>query len=247
MDNSPDDTLRATVEGYDLPSLRYLHVENRGYGAGHNIAIRRALAMGVDYHLCLNADIYWEGDVVGRLLEYMDSHPEVGIIAPKIYYPDGDLQFACRRLPTPYDLIVKRFIPRPWVKNRIRRYVLADKDHTIPFNCPYLSGSFLFFRAEALREADGFDERFFMYPEDIDITRRIHRRWTTLYWPEVSITHEHQAASRKSSKMLEIHIVNMIRYFNKWGWFFDAERRRLNKELDAATLPAPPDAEPGRG
>ena len=88
----------------------------------------------------------------------------------------------------------------------------------------------MFFRTEAFKTVGLFDERFFMYPEDIDITRRMHKYYKTLYWPEVSIVHAHRAASYKSKKMLAIHIVNMIKYFNKWGWIFDKERRIINKQ-----------------
>ena len=86
-------------------------------------------------------------------------------------------------------------------------------------------------RLSAIRETGAFDERYFMYPEDIDLTRRLHRKWKTLYYPAVSIVHEHQQESRKNYRMLKIHISNMIKYFNKWGWFFDKERRDFNLQL----------------
>ena len=70
-----------------------------------------------------------------------------------------------------------------------------------------------------------------MYPEDIDISRRMRRISRVLYWPEVEIVHAHRASSYRSAKMLRIHVENMIRYFNKWGWLVDAERRRLNREV----------------
>ena len=83
----------------------------------------------------------------------------------------------------------------------------------------------------ALKEVGLFDERFFMYPEDIDLTRRLHQRYQTLFYPEVSITHNHQKASYHSMRMLWIHCINMIRYFNKWGWIWDKERERINERV----------------
>jgi len=76
-----------------------------------------------------------------------------------------------------------------------------------------------------------FDERFFMYPEDIDLTRRIHRKYRTVFYPEVSVVHQHAQGSYSNVKLLFIHIRNMVRYFNKWGWFFDKERREINNEI----------------
>ena len=89
----------------------------------------------------------------------------------------------------------------------------------------------MFFRISVLQQIGLFDERFFMYPEDIDITRRIHEKYKTIFYPDVSIIHATAAASRSNAKMLKIHIINIIKYFNKWGWFFDSKRRRINKQV----------------
>lgn len=238
IDNSPSDSLRPEV-AID-PRIIYRYVDNRGFGAGHNIAIREVIKDFPDScHLVMNADVCWEGDILATLIEYMERNEDVGIVMPKVFYPDGALQYTCRMLPTPLDLFAKRFLPKSVTERRMERYLLAEHDHDKPLNCPYLLGSFLLFRNRALLDCGLFDERFFMYPEDIDITRRIHERWRTMYWPGVSIIHEHAAASRKNKKMLKIHISNMIRYFNKWGWLSDPGRRRLNRKLLQSITPLP--------
>lgn len=76
-----------------------------------------------------------------------------------------------------------------------------------------------------------FDERYFMYCEDFDLMRRIHRVAATLYFPDISIVHDHAKESYKSRKMLAAHIKSAIRYFNKWGWIFDRDRRKMNKAI----------------
>ncbi|MCH5222496.1 MAG: glycosyltransferase family 2 protein [Muribaculaceae bacterium] len=246
LDNSPTEELKGTIP--ENPEIIYKKINNNGYGAGHNIAIKEAMKSRSDYHLVMNADVAWEGDIILRLKDYMDMNPKIGMISPKVYYPDGDLQYTCRMLPTPIDLIFKRFLPEKIIKRRMEKYLLTEHDHNKPINCPYLLGSFLFFRIKALEESGIFDERFFMYPEDIDITRRIHENWETLYWPEVKIIHEHQAASRKSMKMLGIHLKNMIKYFNKWGWIYDKKRKEYNLRLRKSMIPLPREERPkGRG
>lgn len=243
IDNSGDESLRARLP--DDGRIDYRHVANRGFGAGHNIALREAISTNPEgYHLVMNADVWWDGDVPGALEEYMQANPDVGMVMPKVYYPDGALQYTCRMLPTPYDVFAKRFLPSVLTRRRIDRYLLAAHDHDRELNCPYLLGSFLLFRNRALAECGLFDERFFMYPEDIDITRRVHQRWRTMYWPGVSIIHEHAAASRKSRRMLWIHVSNMVRYFNKWGWLADTDRRRLNRRLLQSIAPLPPSQRP---
>ena len=214
-----------------FPKVEYHNVENKGYGAGHNVAIKKSIIENSRYHLVINADVYWIGDVITPIKDFMDGNPDIGILAPKTFYPNGKMQFICRMLPTPLDLFFKRFLSGKITKKRVSKYLLEDLNHNKDINCPYLLGSFMFFRTEALKTEGLFDEKFFMYPEDIDITRRIHRNYRTLYWPGVSIVHEHQQASRKNLKMFWIHFSNMIKYFNKWGWFFDKERKKFNNTL----------------
>lgn len=211
-------------------------IENRGYGAGHNLSIKKSIETGQKYHLVMNADVWWDNDILTSLCQVMDSRPDIGHIMPKVYYPDGCLQLTSRRLPTPFDVFAKRFLPDFLTRKRIRRYLLTEADHDREINSPYLLGSFMLFRVDALKDCGLFDERFFMYPEDIDITRRLHRKYKTLHYPLESIVHEHNAASRKNLRMMWIHITNMIRYFNKWGWFYDPERRRMNKQLESGII-----------
>lgn len=229
VDNSSNDELRDFVK--DNPRIRYIHSLNLGYGTGHNIAIRKSIEDKSDYHVVLNPDIYWDGDVIGELARYMDSNPDVGQVMPKVFYPDGRLQFLCKMCPSPVDLIFKRFLPGRLTEKRMQKFQLRDTGYDRPMNVPYLSGCFMFFRVSAVEKVGLFDERFFMYPEDIDITRRMHAQYKTMFYPFTSIVHAHAAASKTSKKMLKIHITNMIKYFNKWGWIFDKQRDEFNKQL----------------
>lgn len=242
VDHSPADTLRAEVETLRAahPALRidYISQENRGYGGGHNVAMRQTLAdAGSDYHLVLNADVVWQGDVIGSMAEYMDAHPQVGIMGPRMYYPNGDLQLTCRLLPRPWEVLVKRFFPQSFSLGWIDRYVMAGHDHGCSINVPFMQGSFLLIRREALAKSGLFDERFFMYAEDIDLTRRFHKDWITLYYAPACVTHVHAAASRVSLRMTLVHMLNMARYFNKWGWIFDGTRKQINAAAEASATP----------
>ena len=209
----------------------YLHDntnDNIGYGRAHNIEIRKSVADKVPYHLVMNSDIRVKAEDIDAMCAYMDAHPEVGQLMPKVVSPDGSQQYLAKRLPTPLDVFGRRFLPAAWMAKRNKRYELRDLDLTQPVNAPYLSGCFMLLRTAAVAEAGLFDERFFMYPEDIDLTRRIHRNYQTLYHPAWTIVHAHARASYKNKHMLRIHIQNMCRYFNKWGWFFDPERQSFN-------------------
>lgn len=229
VDNGSEPRIEALTKEY--PKTEYIASENVGYGAAHNKAIRKSLADGTRYHLVLNSDVRFSPDVIARLLAVMDSRPEVAQLQPRIVYPDGELQYTVRRLPSPLDVFGRRFLPASWIRKRNDRYLLKALDHDRELNVPYHQGSFMLFRTEALRQVGLFDERFFMYPEDIDITRRMHRSFVTLYYPGETIVHDHRRESYRSWRLLRIHIVNMIRYFNKWGWFSDKERVWVNRSL----------------
>ena len=132
---------------------------NRGFGAGHNIAIRKSMAAGAAYHAILNPDIYWSDPVIESLVKHMDSHPEVGMMTPKVLFPDGRLQYNCKLLPTPMDLIGRRFLPKKWMKKRNERFELHSSGYDHIMNVPYIHGCFMLFRNETLRQV-GLD------PED---------------------------------------------------------------------------------
>ena len=229
IDHSPQEGIEALLPADDR--IEYERRPNRGYGAGHNAAIRKAMVAGARYHAVLNPDIYWEGEVIRPLAEYMESHPDTGQMLPKVLYPDGRLQLTCKLIPTPWDLIASRFMPERLVRKRLRRFRLEDTGYSEVMDVPYMHGCFMMLRTEALRDVGLFDERFFMYPEDIDLTRRIHEKWRTLFYPPLTIYHAHARESRRSLRMLGIHIRNMIKYFNKWGWLRDPKRRLYNRRL----------------
>lgn len=215
----------------NIPRVEYIPLRNPGYGAGHNVAIRRALAINADYHLVLNSDVRFEPEVLPRLIAVMNARRKIGQLQPRLVYPDGSRQPAVRMLPTPLDVFGRRFLPNFIFSGRNKRYTLQHLDPDVEHNIPYHQGSFMLLRTDALRCVGLFDERFFMYPEDIDLTRRIHRYYETIYYPSETVIHAHRAGSYHSKKLLAIHTWNMIRYFNKWGWWCDSERRRFNAPL----------------
>lgn len=231
VDNSQQKYLVKFCEERD--DVEYIPSKNVGYGAAHNIAIRKAIKAGSKYHLVLNSDVYFEPTDLDKLAEYMDAREEVAMVQPNVVYPNGEMQYTCRLLPTPANLIFRRFLPKKMVEGMNYRYMLKKFDHKSELNVPYHQGSFMFFRVKCFEKVGLFDERFFMYPEDIDITRRMHKEFKTMFWPGVTVVHAHRAASYKSKKMLKIHMWNMIKYFTKWGWMFDGERKRWNKELQS--------------
>lgn len=229
VDHSANDEFKSLQKRSDR--IYYLHTDNDGYGKGHNMGFERAqLVRKSKYHVVINPDIYFEPSAISALVEYMDGHPDVGQVMPKIFYPNGDYQYLCKLLPTPSDIFLRQFAPASVREKNDIRYAMKTADIEKEMDVPSLSGCFMFFRTECFEKIGGFDTRYFMHFEDIDVTRRIGEIARTVYFPGATVIHAHEAAHKKSKKMLLIGLQSAVKYFNKWGWLFDSRRRKLNNE-----------------
>lgn len=227
VDNSP---VPLHSEYWDHPRVKYIFSNgNVGFGAGHNRAIRE-LAGQSKFHLLMNPDVEFRADVLPLLVDRMVRNENVGAVMPRILFPDGSEQRLCKLLPTPADLLLRRFTPGERLRTKInKRYELWNLGHDKPFDVPNLSGCFLLIRTEVLQKVGGFDERYFMYMEDVDLVRRIGNMGRTVFEPEVFVTHHYGKGSYRNKTLLLYHINSAIAYFNKWGWFFDPVRRMRNR------------------
>lgn len=230
IDNSETDAFRILLDMYNI---EYIHTgKNIGYGAGHNIAINKSIGVS-KYHLVLNPDIHFNANTLTGLFNFMEYNMDVGLVMPKVLYQDGELQYLCKKLPSPADLFARRFIPgpiKPFLQNFLESYELKGKDFNSMMLVPNLSGCFMFIRTKLFPIVGTFDERFFLYLEDTDLCRRINENSLTVYYPLEQITHSYNKASYRNFKLLLCHLKSSVIYFNKWGWFND-KRRELANEI----------------
>jgi GT2 family glycosyltransferase len=214
--------------------MTYTHTEaNLGYGAGHNVALRQILGTS-KFHFVLNPDTSFGEGELEKMVTFIARHPDVGQLMPKVTYPDGSLQYLCKLIPTPADLFLRRFMIGPLrrlARRQNQRFELRFTGYNHEMDVPYLSGCFMLFRTSALQQIGLFDERFFMYPEDIDITRRVNAQFRTLFFPGATIVHDHGRESYRNVRALWIHVRNLVKYFNKWGWFHDPARSQVNRAV----------------
>lgn len=160
---------------------------------------------------------------------FVNENRDCGLVMPKILYPNGEVQYLCKLLPTPLDLFGRRFIPfKAFQEKRNAWYEMHWSGYEKVMEVPSLSGCFMFIRTDILKRIGGFDERFFMYAEDLDLCRRIGEIARTMYYPQASVFHEYEKGSYKNRKLLRYHICSIIKYFNKWGWFIDQKRKKRN-------------------
>ena len=228
IDNSATDDLKKLAGPSEIQYV--FNNKNTGFGRAHNIAINMAEGLA-PYHLILNPDVEFEQGTLENVFDFMQKNESVGQLMPKIFYDDGSLQKLCHLIPTPFDLISRRFFQKTkWPQKNNDRYELKGFNYNTCANIPNLSGCFMFIRSGLLHKIGGFDNRFFMYMEDVDLSRRMHAISQTLFYPEVSIYHKYEKESYSNPVLLRYHIKSAIKYFNKWGWVFDEERNKINDE-----------------
>lgn len=229
IDNSPIDNLRNFAERDGR--IKYVfNNANLGFGAGHNIAIHLAIQSESRFHFVVNPDIYFDGDVITPMVRYMEKNSQIGMMMPQVLYPDGRLQFLPKLLPNPIWILRRKLTMFRMTKERfIRKYELRDAQKDVIYNAPILSGCFTLLNLAALKEVGYYDEGFFMYFEDWDLSRRMNQKYSTLYFPVVSVYHGYEGGANKSFKLFKIWLKSASHYFGKWGWFFDNERVKINK------------------
>tara|TARA_B100000767_G_C19771805_1_gene540459 strand:- start:3201 stop:3953 length:753 start_codon:yes stop_codon:yes gene_type:complete len=210
VDNSPTNSL----EKYFLhKDIEYIFMgKNFGFGKAHNIVLEK---LSSKYHLILNPDIVFSTDIIQILIEQLDKNPDVAFITPKVLYPNNEIQYVCRKHPTLFDLINRRF---KLSQKAISQNEYRDRNLTKPFFPDFIHGCFMFFKTNDFIELGGFNERYFLYMEDADICREIDKLGKKkLFFPSLEITHLYQKGSSNNIKLFSYHISSAIKYFLKWG------------------------------
>ena len=199
----------------------YNNGNNVGFGRGHNIALKKTKEY--DYHLVINPDIYFDADTIEPMIKYLENNKDVGLINPKICFPNGEIQYLCKRYPTVFIFFGRRFLPKfiqKIFKSYFDWYEMKDIGYDKVFDVPYLSGCFMLFNRKHLDEIGYFDENIFMYLEDADITLRMSEKYRAIFYPYVSVYHYWARGSHNSLKLTFVTIKSAIYLFNKHGWKF---------------------------
>ncbi len=205
--------------------------ENLGFGAANNLALR-AIGLGgpepaYRYALILNPDTIVPQGALRRMVDDLDAEPDAAVLGPKLVLPDGSLDLACRRaFPTP-EVAFYRFsgLSRLFPKHpRFGRYNMSFLDPDRPADLDSVVGACMLVRAAAAAEVGLFDERFWMYGEDLDWCLRFHQAgWRVIYRPRTVVYHIKRAASRGSRR---------ARYeFQRAMWLFYAKHYAARSAL----------------
>ncbi|OIO45513.1 MAG: hypothetical protein AUJ28_04135 [Parcubacteria group bacterium CG1_02_37_51] len=222
VDNSPQHELKEELRSY-LPYIELIEIPNKGYANGNNMGIKKAQG---EYILILNPDLYFKDNAIEKMIVYLDDHPNVGIIGPKLLYPNGHYQHSCTSFPNWRLPLYRRTKLGQTKKGKawLQKYLMLDYDHQNTIKVDWLFGACLMVRQDAVNEIGLLDERFFMYFEDCDWCRRFWQKdWQVVYFAAAQVTHfHHRDSAGKSgimgvfSKMGRIHLSSWFKYLWKW-------------------------------
>jgi GT2 family glycosyltransferase len=211
-----------------FPSVRVIaNKENRGYSKGVNQAYR---ASSGGYFLILNPDIVVQADSIDSLVRFMDETPDAGIAGSKLLFPDGTVQPSCRKFYTLSALFLRRtFLGKLFPRAKaLRDHLMSDYDHSSAKAVDWIIGACMIVRRKAIEEVGMMDERFFLYFEDTDWCYRMKQHGRQVWYvPDSSMIHMYERSSAKSvlSKPFLLHMLSLLRYYEKWNAFFLFFRR----------------------
>ena len=192
--------------------------QNLGYGGGHNLALQDCGA----YHLVLNPDVELARDALQRGIARLEEDEETVLLSPYAAAPDGNQEYLCKRHPSVLVLLLRAFAPGlGWrlCPGKMAAYQMSDVcGPDLELDVPLASGCFMLMRGDALRAVGGFDDGYFMYFEDFDLSLRLAACGRVLYLPAVRIVHHGGYAGRKGLKHVWLFMTAGVRFFRQHGW-----------------------------
>jgi GT2 family glycosyltransferase len=216
VDNASRDGTADFVE-HDYPAVRLIRRRrNNGLSSAINEGVR---ASSGEYVLQTNPDTHVTEDVVSPLAEYLAAHPDTGIVAPKLLNEDGSLQLSCRSFPGYSTALFNRYslLTRLFPGNRYSRdYLLTNFDHASIRDVDWVSGAAMMFCRTVFDELGGWDERFFLFNEDVDFCKRVHDAgYRVTYFPRVSVYHGIGVSESPSATAIIERHKSIWRYYRK--------------------------------
>tara|TARA_B110000483_G_scaffold185805_1_gene219852 strand:- start:3639 stop:4424 length:786 start_codon:yes stop_codon:yes gene_type:complete len=217
VDNTPDKRFEKVFNHADIVYAG--SGKNLGFGLGHNSVLKSIQGFS-KFHLVLNPDVVFKSSTLLNLILELERTKDAAMIAPKVSFPSGAHQFSCRRYPSITELFARRF---PFLKSLFKatifKGIYGDKMLTEPFFAEYITGCFQLYKTEDFVNLKGFDERYFLYMEDVDICKKMDVLGKKkIYFPQEEITHVLKRGSSKNFKLFLWHTSSAVKYFLKWGF-----------------------------
>ena len=216
-DNSPEEMTAERVQ-WAFPGVTVLPQQsNIGFGRANNAVLP---LLKSKYHLMMNPDVTFEPNLLERMIAYMESHPNVAILTPRVMNEDGTEQFLPKKQISVHYLLggLLENLGNPFRRWR-EEFTLADMDIQLPTPVEFATGCFLLIRTSVFQQLNGFDPRFFLYQEDSDLSRQVLSKQlgSIVYHPDMRITHRWARENTRTFKGRLRQMRSAFQYFAKWG------------------------------
>jgi N-acetylglucosaminyl-diphospho-decaprenol L-rhamnosyltransferase len=201
-DGSPESALKRH------PNTQLLRTgANVGYGTAINRGVASLPVTSCEYLVVANPDVVWGPESIDRMIEAMDRWPDAGAVGPLIRDPDGSVYPSARHLPSIVRGGMHAVVGPVWKGNPWTAAYRQERQEPSERPVGWLSGSCLLMRREAFEQVGGFDERYFMYMEDVDLGDRLGRAgWRNVYVPSAEILHaKGHSTGRDPARNLAAH------------------------------------------
>ncbi len=224
VDNNPAMRVGEMITREFPETICLVQEQNVGFGSGMNAAME--VAKG-SYFFIFNPDMILMPEALENLKAFMDLHPKVGVLGPRLSHPDGSLQYSSYRFMDPLVIFYRR-IPflrsLSFARRCVDQYLMVGEDANKTRDVDYLLGAALFVRAKAVTEVGGFDPAFFVYFEDQDWCRRFWEAgWRVVYYPQVNLIHYHRRETAEGGFLKQllnpltwIQVKSALYYYKKY-------------------------------
>jgi GT2 family glycosyltransferase len=227
IDNSTDPDYSATVRdalaavhlptGVDVQLA--VQPDNLGFGAGHN---RFPVADVGVFHLILNPDVDLDDQVLVLGVQTLRDEPHTVLVCPAVTSANGEREYLCKRYPSVAVLALRAFAPA-WLQrrceSRLHAYEMrAECDAQQRMTVPLASGAFMLMRGDSWRAVGGFDERYFLYFEDFDLSLRLAEQGDLVYWPQMKMVHHGGYTASKGWRHIALFVRSGVSFFQRHGW-----------------------------
>jgi GT2 family glycosyltransferase len=202
---------------FDFPLRLIVNEKAKGFGANHNAAFEQSES---PYFCIMNPDIRLMDNPFPSLIKCCNNH-DIGVVAPLIVDPHGKIEDSARRFPTPVSILKKSL------------YFDGSRDDGTAaerIDPDWVAGMFMLFSRERFKEIGGFDKRYFLYYEDVDLCARLFLSgYQIIFCPSVKVIHEARRTSHRNLTYLRWHVSSAFRFFTSKVFFEAAKRKRADK------------------
>lgn len=219
VDNASADNSLECLATICPEALQLANESNVGFGRANNQLVEHLQGK---YALLLNTDAFVDPDTLRKTLDYMEAHPDCGVLGVRLVGREGDLQPSCRYFPTPLNVFLaqtglERFFPG------VKRVDDMDWDHASVRECDWVPGCYYLIRREVIDQVGLFDPRYFLYFEEVDHCKRVKQAgWKVVYYPHTTVVHIGGESARSVDKLNAIgrqlptlQIESELLYFRK--------------------------------